>query len=108
MDACFNAFDKDGDGLLSISEFDLICRALFRNDRGKIYGLEEEQLREVYSIFDFKDDGMIDKEEFEVRKGCNEIDRSYHVRYYLKNDRSEQHTTELQSHHAIVCRPLLA
>ncbi|KAL6420453.1 hypothetical protein ACFW04_014446 [Cataglyphis niger] len=66
MDACFNAFDKDGDGLLSISEFDLICRALFRNDRGKIYGLEEDQLREVYSIFDFKGDGMIDKEEFEV------------------------------------------
>lgn len=68
MDACFNAFDKDGDGFLSISEFDLICRALFRNDRGKIYGLEEEQLREVYSIFDLKDDGMIDKEEFEVRR----------------------------------------
>ncbi|KMQ95509.1 pyrazinamidase nicotinamidase [Lasius niger] len=66
MDACFNAFDKDGDGFLSITEFDLICRALFRNDRGKIYGLEEDQLREVYSIFDFKGDGMIDKEEFEV------------------------------------------
>ncbi|XP_011146024.1 uncharacterized protein LOC105187116 isoform X2 [Harpegnathos saltator] len=66
MDACFNAFDKDGDGFLSISEFQLICRALFRNDRGKIYGLEEEQLREVYSIFDLKGDGMIDREEFEV------------------------------------------
>lgn len=66
MDACFNAFDKDGDGFLSISEFDLICRALFRNDRGKIYGFEEEQLREVYSIFDLKGDGLIDKKEFEV------------------------------------------
>lgn len=66
MDACFNAFDKDGDGFLSISEFDLICRALFRNDRGKIYGLEEDQLREVYSIFDLKGDGLIDREEFEV------------------------------------------
>lgn len=73
MDACFNAFDKDSDGLLSISEFDLICRALFRNDRGKIYGLEEDQLREVYSIFDLKDDGMIDKEEFEVCRRCDEI-----------------------------------
>ncbi|XP_071569060.1 uncharacterized protein Naam [Temnothorax nylanderi] len=66
MDACFNAFDKDRDGFLSISEFDLICRALFRNDRGKIYGLEEDQLREVYSIFDLKGDGLIDREEFEV------------------------------------------
>lgn len=73
MDACFNAFDKDGDGFLSITEFDLICRALFRNDRGKIYGLEEDQLREVYSIFDFKGDGMIDKEEFEVHRGCSII-----------------------------------
>ncbi|XP_011871806.1 PREDICTED: uncharacterized protein LOC105564199 [Vollenhovia emeryi] len=66
MDACFNAFDKDGDGFLSISEFDLICRALFRNDRGKIYGFEEDQLREVYAIFDLKGDGLIDREEFEV------------------------------------------
>ncbi|XP_020291978.1 uncharacterized protein LOC109858787 [Pseudomyrmex gracilis] len=66
MDACFNAFDKDGDGFLSISEFDLICRALFRNDRGKIYGFEEDQLREVYSIFDIKNDGIIDREEFEI------------------------------------------
>jgi len=68
MDACFNAFDKDGDGFLSITEFDLICRALFRNDRGKIYGLEENQLREVYSIFDLKGDGLIDREEFEVQE----------------------------------------
>lgn len=67
MDACFNAFDKDGDGLLSITEFELICRALFRNDRGKIYGLEENQLQKVFSIFDLKGDGMIDREEFEVR-----------------------------------------
>lgn len=70
MDACFNAFDKDGDGFLSISEFDLICRALFRNDRGKIYGFEEDQLREVFTIFDLKGDGLIDREEFEVYKGC--------------------------------------
>lgn len=66
MDACFTAFDKDEDGFLSILEFDLICRALFRNDRGKIYGLEEDQLREIYNIFDTKEDGLIDREEFEV------------------------------------------
>lgn len=66
MDACFTAFDKDEDGFLSITEFELICRALFRNERGKIYDLEESQLKEIYSIFDSKGDGMIDKEEFEV------------------------------------------
>lgn len=66
MDACFAAFDKDGDGHLCLSEFELICRALFRNDRGKVYTLEENQLSEIYSIFDWKGDGQIDKEEFEV------------------------------------------
>ncbi|XP_043275082.1 uncharacterized protein Naam [Venturia canescens] len=66
MDACFTAFDKDCDGFLSIDEFELICRALFRNDRGKIYGLEEKQLVEIYQIFDFKCDGKLDREEFEI------------------------------------------
>lgn len=66
MDACFTAFDKDEDGFLSLSEFELICRALFRNDRGKIYGLEENQLNEIYSIFDTNGDGFIDRQEFEV------------------------------------------
>ncbi|XP_012266788.2 nicotinamidase [Athalia rosae] len=66
MDACFTAFDKDEDGFLSLSEFELICRALFRNDRGKIYGLEEDQLKEIYAVFDTNGDGLIDREEFEV------------------------------------------
>lgn len=66
MDACFTAFDKDGDGYLSITEFEFICRALFRNDRGKIYNVEENQLKEIYSVFDLNGDGKIDREEFEV------------------------------------------
>lgn len=66
MDACFTAFDKDEDGFLSVSEFKLICCALFRNNLGKVYTLEEDQLQEIYSIFDLNNDGMIDREEFEV------------------------------------------
>ncbi|XP_031844342.1 nicotinamide amidase [Nomia melanderi] len=66
MDACFTAFDKDEDGYLSTTEFELICRALFRNDRGKVYTLEKNQLHEIYSIFDWKGDGKIDREEFET------------------------------------------
>lgn len=66
MDACFTAFDKDGDGYLSLQEFELICRALFRNDTGKVYGLENNQLQEIFNIFDTKKDGLMDREEFEV------------------------------------------
>ncbi|KAK2584217.1 hypothetical protein KPH14_006635 [Odynerus spinipes] len=66
MDACFTAFDKDEDGFLSLSEFKLICCALFRNNLGKIYTLEEDQLQEIYLIFDLNGDGMIDREEFEI------------------------------------------
>ncbi|KAL2726665.1 uncharacterized protein V1478_006943 [Vespula squamosa] len=66
MDACFTAFDKDEDGFLSVSEFKLICCALFRNNLGKVYTLEEDQLQEIYSIFDLNNDGMIDREEFEI------------------------------------------
>ncbi|XP_017781663.1 PREDICTED: pyrazinamidase/nicotinamidase [Nicrophorus vespilloides] len=64
MDACFTAFDKNGDGKLDIDEFRLIARALFRNDKGKIYSLEEDKLNEVFKVFDQNQDGFIDKEEF--------------------------------------------
>lgn len=61
MDACFTAFDKNGDGKLDIDEFRLICRALFRNDRGKIYTLEEMKLKEIFQVFDSNSDDFIGK-----------------------------------------------
>ncbi|CAH0388455.1 unnamed protein product [Bemisia tabaci] len=64
MDACFSAFDKDGDGCLDPVEFTSVCRALFRNDRGQIYSLTKDQLDEVFAIFDQNNDGFIDKDEF--------------------------------------------
>ncbi|CAK1594191.1 unnamed protein product [Parnassius mnemosyne] len=64
MDACYETFDKDGDGKLSFDEFRLICKALFRNDKGHIYTLPEEQARHIFQVFDKNDDGFIDKEEF--------------------------------------------
>lgn len=64
MDACFNAFDKDGDGYLNLNEFHTICRALFRNDKGKIYSLEPKKLQDIVSVFDRNKDGLIDREEF--------------------------------------------
>lgn len=61
MDACFAAFDKNGDGKLDIDEFRLICRALFRNDKGKIYTLEENKVRDIFGVFDQNSDGFIGK-----------------------------------------------
>ncbi|CAK1545379.1 unnamed protein product [Leptosia nina] len=64
MDACYETFDKDGDGKLNLEEFRLICKALFRNDKGHIYPLSEERARHIFRVFDKNDDGFIDKEEF--------------------------------------------
>ncbi|XP_022914874.1 nicotinamidase isoform X2 [Onthophagus taurus] len=52
------------DGKLDLDEFRLICKALFRNDKGKIYSLEENKLKEIFDIFDQDADGFIDREEF--------------------------------------------
>ncbi|XP_017473870.1 PREDICTED: nicotinamidase isoform X2 [Rhagoletis zephyria] len=64
MDACFTAFDKDGDDRLSLAEFTLICRALFRNDKGHIYDVPADRLQQIFEVFDTDGDGYIDREEF--------------------------------------------
>ncbi|KAK8403722.1 hypothetical protein O3P69_000072 [Scylla paramamosain] len=64
MDACFKAFDKDEDGFLNQSEFSALCRALFRNERGKPYPVETSMLNTIFAIFDTNKDHVIDKEEF--------------------------------------------
>lgn len=64
MDACFTAFDKDGDDRLNLAEFTLICRALFRNDKGHIYEVPPERLDQIFEVFDKNHDGFIDREEF--------------------------------------------
>ncbi|XP_063707698.1 nicotinamidase isoform X1 [Culicoides brevitarsis] len=65
MDACFTAFDKDGDDRLSLAEFSLICRALFRNDKGQIYAVAPERLEQMFAVFDKNEDGYIDRDEFQ-------------------------------------------
>lgn len=64
MDACFKAFDKDEDGFLSQNEFSALCRALFRNERGKPYPVDSTMLNTIFTIFDTNKDHVIDKEEF--------------------------------------------
>lgn len=53
------------DDLLSLNEFTLICRALFRNDKGHIYVVPQERLEQMFSVFDKNEDGFIDREEFQ-------------------------------------------
>jgi hypothetical protein len=40
------------DGYLNLNEFQSICRALFRNDKGKIYSMEPRKVQDVLSVFD--------------------------------------------------------
>lgn len=52
------------DDRLNLDEFTLICRALFRNDKGHIYDVPHERLEEIFAVFDVNGDGFIDREEF--------------------------------------------
>lgn len=65
--SCFNTFDLDQDGKLSLAEFKILCESLFKNDNtGESYSLTDEQLNEIFSVFDGGDeDGFIDRDEFE-------------------------------------------
>lgn len=53
------------DDLLSLAEFTLICRTLFRNDKGHIYTVPDEQIAQIFNVFDANHDGFIDRNEFE-------------------------------------------
>ncbi|XP_065348796.1 nicotinamidase [Cloeon dipterum] len=64
MDACFDAFDQDGDGKIDFTDFGRICAALFRNDKGIVYSCSDEKQKEMFGIFDQNKDGFIDRTEF--------------------------------------------
>lgn len=49
---------------MSLDEFSLICRALFRNDKGKIYDIPKDRLHFMFEVFDDNKDGYIDRDEF--------------------------------------------
>lgn len=45
------------DDRLSLAEFTLICRALFRNDKGHIYIVKSDHLEQMFAVFDKNQDG---------------------------------------------------
>merc|ERR1712212_127041 len=64
MEACFAAFDKDEDNSININEFTAICKALFRNDKGKPYKMDTQQVSDLFMIFNVSGDGSMSKQEF--------------------------------------------
>lgn len=64
MEACFAAFDKDEDHAININEFTAICKALFRNDKGKPYKMDTQQISDLFMIFNVSGDGSMSKQEF--------------------------------------------
>lgn len=76
------------DDLLSLSEFTLICRALFRNDKGHIYVVPDNQLKQMFAIFDKNQDGFIDRDEFQFCwnhwiKTVSKPEINFKCRYYV-------------------------
>lgn len=53
------------DDLLSLNEFMVICRALFRNDKGHVYIVPDEQIEQIFNVFDTNHDEFIDRNEFQ-------------------------------------------
>jgi EF hand len=56
---------SSSDDRLSLAEFSLICRALFRNDKGHIYRVPVDRLEQMFAVFDKNEDGYIDRDEFQ-------------------------------------------
>lgn len=72
----------------------MICRALFRNDKGHIYVVPDDQLKQMFAIFDKNQDGFIDRDEFHfcwnhwIKTVCNF--------FYFKSFEIEYNDSELR------------
>lgn len=53
----FLLFFFPSDDRLSLAEFTLICRALFRNNKGHIYLIPPSHMEEMFAVFDKNQDG---------------------------------------------------
>merc|ERR1712227_492577 len=64
METCFNTYDFDGDKSININEFSALCTALFKNDKGKPYPLDSQQISDLFMIFNTSGDGSMSMQEF--------------------------------------------
>ena len=49
---------------MNINEFTALIKALFRNEKGKPYQIDNFMINEIFNIFNKSGDGSISKEEF--------------------------------------------
>merc|ERR1711936_1286723 len=64
MEACFKTYDFDGDKSININEFTALCTALFKNEKGKPYPLDSQQVSDLFMIFNTSGDGSMSMQEF--------------------------------------------
>ena len=63
---CFakvNVFDSR-DKSININEFSALCTALFKNEKGKPYPLDSQQISDLFMIFNVSGDGSMSMQEF--------------------------------------------
>ena len=49
-EACFEAFDKDKDSALNLAEFSALLEALFRDEKGQPYTIDENKAKARYKV----------------------------------------------------------
>ena len=64
MDASFRNFDKDEDLSINIGEWQALLKALFRDDKGVPYPIDDYMANELFMIFNKGGDGSMSKEEY--------------------------------------------
>ncbi|XP_048464290.1 troponin C, skeletal muscle isoform X3 [Rhincodon typus] len=70
LDAIIEEVDEDGSGTIDFEEFLVM---MVRQMKEEAKGKSEEELAEVFRVFDFNADGFIDRDELiEVLKGAGE------------------------------------
>ncbi|XP_065566213.1 nicotinamidase-like [Artemia franciscana] len=66
MEQCFAAFDRDGDGFMTLEDFGVLCRSLFRNEDAVSYEVDDMKMKEIFEVFDLNEDNNIDLDEFRL------------------------------------------
>ena len=52
------------DKSININEFTALCTALFKNEKGKPYKLDSQQISDLFMIFNTSGDGSMSMQEF--------------------------------------------